>query len=347
MKTEKIILDKKAEVTLTAYIQDGGGELAKISKRPMILILPGGGYQSCSDREADPVAMAYLKAGYHVCILRYSVGQNAKWPKPLEDYERAVELIRSKEEEWYLYPDKIAVIGFSAGGHLAASAATMSENRPAAAILGYALTGNDVKAYNSEAPDTVAYVDGRTCPCFLFAARNDEIVPVMNTIKFMEALAEAEVSFESHIYSYGPHGFSTCDSSVALLDPHVYCRRIPQWVNDSIEWLKEIIGDFSATGLTEPLCKGRINGNHELYLSVECTMDHVLRYLEGEEIINRNILDITKMSIEDMKEAGMYLYLQNMKVSSALRLMGSSDKKIAEIDQQLVKIRNVAATGEN
>ena len=97
MKTEIITLSKERNVTLTAYIQNVKGEFRNISKRPAILILPGGGYQYCSDREADPVAMPYLKAGYQVFILRYSVKEHAVWPNPLNDYEQAMELIRSKQ----------------------------------------------------------------------------------------------------------------------------------------------------------------------------------------------------------------------------------------------------------
>lgn len=258
MRIETIVLNEERKVTLTAYIQDVGGEFSNIVRRPAILVLPGGGYQNCSDREADPVALAYLKAGFQAFILRYSVGENAKWPTPLEDYEQAMELIRSKEEEWSLYPHKVAVIGFSAGGHLAAAAATMAKNRPAAAILGYALTGEDVKVYSADAPDLIPYVDYDTCPCFLFAARTDELVPVMNSIKFMEALADAKVAFESHIYAYGPHGFSVCDSSVGQKTSD-FCRRIPNWVGDSIGWLKEMLGDFGNGCMTEPLCKMHIN----------------------------------------------------------------------------------------
>ena len=70
MKTEIITLSKERNVTLTAYIQNVKGEFRNISKRPAILILPGGGYQYCSDREADPVAMPYLKAGYQVFCQR-------------------------------------------------------------------------------------------------------------------------------------------------------------------------------------------------------------------------------------------------------------------------------------
>ena len=73
MEKELLILNEARHVTLTAYLQEVNGEFG-FDKRPAILILQGGGYAMCSDREADPVAMAYLKAGYQAFILRYSTG---------------------------------------------------------------------------------------------------------------------------------------------------------------------------------------------------------------------------------------------------------------------------------
>ena len=258
MNIERIVLNEERNVTLTAYIQDVGGEFQHVTKRPGILILPGGGYQMCSDREADPVAMPYLKAGYQAFILRYSVKKDSLWPNPLEDYEMAMELIRSKGAEWNLYEDKVAVIGFSAGGHLAASAATMSRNRPNAAILGYALANDDVKRYNQTAPNAVDAVDENTCPCFIFSSRTDNVVPIENSLEFMTALSKYNISFESHIYAFGPHGFSTCDNSIQLKSPYI-CDRIPNWVGDSIGWLKEVMGDFSKEGMTEAVLAYRSN----------------------------------------------------------------------------------------
>ena len=69
MKTETIVLNEERNVTLTAYIQETEGEFG-FSKRPAIMVLPGGGYAMCSDREADAVAVAYLKAGYQAFILK-------------------------------------------------------------------------------------------------------------------------------------------------------------------------------------------------------------------------------------------------------------------------------------
>ena len=73
MQTEYMILNQERNVTLTAYLQPVGGELAGLTQRPAVLIIPGGGYHFCSEREADPVAFPYMKAGYHAFILRYSL----------------------------------------------------------------------------------------------------------------------------------------------------------------------------------------------------------------------------------------------------------------------------------
>ena len=163
MQTEYLVLNEERNVSLTAYIQPAGGEFGAIAGRPAVLILPGGGYQYCSDREADPIAFPYLKAGYQAFILRYSLREQAVWPQPLKDYEQAMELIIAKAEEWHVAADRIAVIGFSAGGHLAACAAAMAEHRPAAAILGYpVIDGDCVRDYLPSAPDVPSAVDGDT-----------------------------------------------------------------------------------------------------------------------------------------------------------------------------------------
>ena len=79
MKSDTIVMNRERNVTLTACIQEADGEFG-FSKRPAMLVLPGGGYAMCSDREADPVAAAYLKAGYQVFILRYTVKSKGGCP---------------------------------------------------------------------------------------------------------------------------------------------------------------------------------------------------------------------------------------------------------------------------
>lgn len=308
MQTEFMILNQKRNVTLTAYIQDVNGDFQYISKRPAILILPGGGYQYCSAREADPVAMPYLKAGYQVFILRYSVKENALWPNPLDDYEQAMELIRSNDEKWHLYKDKVAVVGFSAGGHLAGCAATMAKNKPDAAILGYAVTKEElIHQCEKTAPDVVSAVDHNTSPCFLFATRTDQVVPVINTIEFTQALVQYDISFESHIYAYGPHGFSTGDTSVQSKDTSI-CSRAPHWVEDSIEWLKDMFGDFGQKTMTKPVCKRHVTSDYDDVLSIECTFGYLRNCPNAEQIMNPFIAWLDEHKEEVARHIGPATY---------------------------------------
>ncbi len=325
---------------MTVYLQEAGKFRSGV-KRPAVLVLPGGGYQYCSEREADPVALSYLKAGFQAFILRYSVGEDAVWPNPLDDYEQAMGLIRERAEEWNLYQDKIAVVGFSAGGHLAAAAAVMGVNRPNAAVLGYAVTGTDVRACCRTAPDTVSAVDGSTPPCFLFSSRTDNVVPVSNTIRFMQALADHDVAFESHIYAYGPHGFSTCDSAVQALDGAV-CRRISGWVEDSIGWLKDVLGDFGTGGMTEPVCRWHMTDNGETFLSVDCTFGHLMGVPQARTFLGPILAKVRQeaggviVAEEDMA-AGV---LDGMKLRDMLAYAGVPEDFVAKLDAQLSRIPN-------
>ena len=96
---------------------------------PAIIICPGGGYSHVSNREAEPVAAPYYAAGYNTFILNYSVGEEAKGFKPLLQLASTIAHIRKHAQEWYIDPSKIAVCGFSAGGHLACSLGTLYNER--------------------------------------------------------------------------------------------------------------------------------------------------------------------------------------------------------------------------
>lgn len=280
MKQEIINLNPGRNVTLTAYIQEVGGEY-QFAKRPAILVLPGGGYAMCSDREADPVALAYMKAGYQAFILRYSTGKNKTWPNPLEDYEQAMALLQERAEEWHLDSSRVAAVGFSAGGHLCACAATIARHKPAAAILVYPSILKDIcDMCQPGMPQPNEHVTGETSPCFLVAARDDRTVDVKNSLMMQLALAEKGVPFESRIYSYGGHGFSTGEDWILnnSLSP-----RIPHWVDDSIGWLKETLGTLTMKGFSEPNIAVSINGDTAPVLSVMCTLNHIRRQ-SGEAI---------------------------------------------------------------
>ena len=254
--------------------------------QPAVVIFPGGGYTNrCDTYEGEEVARYYNQKGFHAFVVDYRVLPHM-FPCALQDAQRAVKLIKANAKEYMVDPKRIFVLGFSAGGHLAAAAATLAKNRPNAAIIGYGVVGNDVKGCNASAPDTTLAVDRHTCPCFLFSSRTDELVPVQNSVKFMQALCEHNIAFESHIYAYGPHGFSTCDSSIQNLTAAPHCSRIPNWVQDSVGWLKDMFGDFvPGKGLMAPACGRYSNGNNDPVLSISCTIGHLLANPEAAKVI--------------------------------------------------------------
>ena len=259
MEKELLILNEARHVTLTAYLQEVNGEFG-FDKRPAILILPGGGYAMCSDREADPVAAAYLKAGYQAFILRYSTGAHKAWPNPLNDYEQTMALIEENADKWHLDKTRIAAVGFSAGGHLCACAATMAQHKPAAAILVYPAILKDIcDLCQPGMPQPNEHVAADTCPCFLVAARDDRTVDIKNSLMMQLALAEHGVAFESHTYSYGGHGFSTAEE---WINTNRVSRRVPNWVPDSIGWLEELFGTLTSKGFVEPDIKISMNANY-------------------------------------------------------------------------------------
>lgn len=232
---------------------------------PAVVVCPGGAYAFVSEREADPVALAFFARGYNVFILTYSVGEKAKNFQPLRELSETVRTIRNRPE-WRVAPEQIAVCGFSAGGHLACSLGTMwddpellkvydnhgGENRPNAMILGYPVITADEFAHVESIENvsgckkgTPGYsyfsldqrVSKNTCPAFLWHTAEDDCVPVENSLKLAAALSREKVPFELHVFPKGGHGMSVCTGEVGC--PDDYNAR---WVELAAAWLDREFG---------------------------------------------------------------------------------------------------------
>ena len=246
---------------LIGYLRDRTVEMPAFNTRPAILILPGGGYAWCSKREADPVAMQFLQAGYNVFTLYYTCRSDETVPalrwQPLIDAAGAILHIRRNAEQFGTDPAKIAICGFSAGGHLALSGAVLdipgetAQQRPNAVILGYPVVtagefahrGSFVQLAGSE--DAAAQqvftledkVTSDTPPVFVWHTMEDKTVPVENTLLLLAALRRAGVPCEAHLFEKGAHGTSISTAEVDAADPHR-----AHWVALCLEWLGETFG---------------------------------------------------------------------------------------------------------
>lgn len=141
-------------VTLTIYIQDSSINQTYPIIRPAILICPGGAYISITEKEAEPIAIRFVSAGFNAFVIRYSIGTGmANFPTPFIDVAKAIHLIRENARKWFVDSDKITLCGFSTGGHLAAIVASSWQDsyisealkvdknliKPNSLILGYPL----------------------------------------------------------------------------------------------------------------------------------------------------------------------------------------------------------------
>ncbi len=236
-----------SKALLTCYLHDNSSEMPNTSVRPAVLVFPGGGYMACSDREADPIALAYLAKGYNTFILRYTVGAEPAF-KAFEDACEALSYLNGNACELNIDKDKIAVIGFSAGGHLAAWLSVCGKIKPAASILGYPCILPELgKMMGKELPDLCGNVNAGTPPAFIFHTRNDSLVPVTHSLAYASALDNAGVGFALHLFADGSHGLSLAESHTSSGSIGLVNTDVAQWFELSVKWLKQIFGDFAVS----------------------------------------------------------------------------------------------------
>lgn len=214
-----------------------------------IIVFPGGGYgHLAANLEGREVADWFASRGFHAFILQYRLSSNGYiLPVPLLDARRAIQLVRARAADYQIDPDRIGVVGFSAGGHLAALAATQpipgnpsaddpadrASSRVNYLVLGYPWVGaissdtshlSYCKLFNvmdrcealrkAYSPDL--FVTKETPPTFWYHTTNDNTVPIEQGLRFYEALIKAGVPAEAHIFETGSHGSGLGKGNAAL-----------------------------------------------------------------------------------------------------------------------------------
>ncbi len=238
--------------TLRLYLLDQGSR-----PRPLVIVAPGGGYSTvCVESDGDRIAARYNAAGFHAAVLRYSVSPHC-FPEPQRDMLLAVGLCRKNACQWGILEDRIALCGFSAGGHLCASAGTLwhkSGNelyRPNATILCFAVLTtrlghcrmfleDHVGAGNEEKLKLVScdrQVSETTAPAFLVGTVEDRLANVENMLYYAEALTEHGVPFELHVLPKGGHCASWFDDTIWAKP---VAERTFDYIGLSVDWLREL-----------------------------------------------------------------------------------------------------------
>lgn len=269
MQTFSLSVREDSPAVLTAYLHDLSPEMPARSPRPAMLVLPGGGYAFCSDREAEPVALDWFAQGYNVFVLRYTVISEAHpaplYLQPLQDAAAALSLLRCRAAAWKLQPDHIAVIGFSAGGHLAASLAVHAGDprlaphcRPDAVVLGYPVISCrencGIGNVYADEPLTAGEADwlhffaceenvtADTPPAFVWATCTDNAVDPLHSLRFVQALHAAAVPCELHLFDHGLHGYSLASAETGNPDLPAdaglgcWCTLAHRWLGDLFGW---------------------------------------------------------------------------------------------------------------
>lgn len=244
---------------LTTYIRSGQQE------RGIVLVLPGGGYTGTSERESEAIALTMNQAGFHACVLDYSVAPRT-YPCALLDVAKSLTLIKDFPQTWNINLEKLYIIGFSAGGHLAATISNKYKEawlneyqgidikglRIEGTILSYPvlisgqyrhkgsfsnLLGDNDTPKNRDLHSMDLLVNENTPRTFLWHTLEDTSVPMENSMAYAKALRAKNIPFEMHIYPYGVHGLSLCTKDTAVKDNQIQ-PHAAGWIDLCLKWMK-------------------------------------------------------------------------------------------------------------
>lgn len=252
---------------LYTYVLDNYATIDEKRIRPAVLICPGGGYQHTSDREAEAVAVQMNAMGIHAFVLYYDVAPAVHFPVPQLEAAKAMLTIREHAQEWHIDKERIMILGFSAGAHLAGCIGafynrellyqplhtTPDQLRPAGMVLCYPVITSGEFAHRgsfehllgereAELGELVSLekqVTKDTPPAFIWHTYEDGAVPVENSLLYAAAMRRAGVPFELHIYPRGGHGLSLgTEETKSAKGGNTVVPEVQNWIEMAGRWIK-------------------------------------------------------------------------------------------------------------
>lgn len=241
---------------------------------PLALIFPGGGFAGFSEREVEPVALKFLAKGYQAAVVQYNLTtEGAFYPRAAAVGLTALDHVQTNANRWHADPAHVVTVGFSAGGHLvavmnalgaqpeflAAQGFHQTRIQPLAQLLSYPVIdltlgfpSNEQEAASVTRDQTYwraqDLVTEATPPTFIWATRTDDLVPVINSVVYIEALTRKQVPYESHLYAHGVHGLAFGDlADSRYTHPEDLEPRVQNWFPMALSWLRTLYASQNPT----------------------------------------------------------------------------------------------------
>lgn len=235
-------------------------------KRPAVIVVPGGGYGMCSEREANVVAMAFMARGFQTFVLRYLVKKDGvAYPEQLLELAAAFDYVRKNAAEFSVNEGEVFAVGFSAGGHLVGNLACAYgqveslygkalDCKPTAVGLSYPVIyyeghrgsfENLTAALPEEERERMMHslnldemVTENTSPAFIWSTFEDQLVPCENSLRYALAMKKAGVQFALHIYPVGQHGLSVGSHEVSKQYGEAACDATKGWMDECCKFFR-------------------------------------------------------------------------------------------------------------
>lgn len=238
MDIKTIKLDKPAASSLDIY------QSKTDEKLPGIVIIGGGSYKQLKERDTERVALTFATQAFQAFVVKYPVLENKNYSDAKIAIEQSFDYILAHADDLNVDTDKLGIIGFSAGGQLAADYGNEKGTHAKFVMLGYPVIKPTLdEKMGVKSLDVSKTVSAETPPTFIWGSVNDELTPFLDHIHvYTEALAKNKVPFEVHEFGTGNHGIALANKWTAIVNRDRVDKHMARWFELGMEWLQEVVG---------------------------------------------------------------------------------------------------------
>lgn len=323
MKSEVLKLEPN-NATLTTFIHEDD------QIRKAVLVFPGGAYRYCAPGEGKPVAEQFYEAGFNTFVLEYSctegefgspkVAKEEVFDAALEDAMNAFYYLKDHAEEFKIDENKISIIGFSAGAHLAISSVLLGKLRPLCLLLGYVPISDEMmSSLGMKNLDLLNKIPEDMPPVFMFLNQADSLVNASESLKLALALAEKKHPYEIHCYVTGDHGLSLGTTKSGTVN-----KDYATWFNHALSFIENIQSPY-------PLIMGDI-GEDLNELSINSRIGALMYHEKAWKLIEELFPDVAFKAKTDT-------YLRSKPLLRLYQWELITNPSKEEVDEMLKKLK--------